>query len=89
MRCEGEAPARMDARMKLVLIVVAVIGGLMALAVYDMGEAAKAKAQTPFGCRAPTTEGDIAVVTFSLRSGEIVGECHYATARPSKLKKGG
>ncbi|MCX7144499.1 MAG: hypothetical protein NT123_26420 [Proteobacteria bacterium] len=77
--------------MKLVIAAVAVLSGLVALAVYDMGEAAKAKAQTqtPFGCRAPVTEGDIAVVTFSLRSGEIVGECHYATARPSKLKKGG
>ena len=74
--------------MKLVLTAVAVLSGLVALAVYDMGEAAKAKAQTPFGCRAPTTEGDIAVVTFSLRSGEIVAECHYATTRPTKPRKG-
>ncbi len=70
--------------MKLVIAAVAVLSGLVALSVYDMGEAAKAKTHPPFGCRAPATEGDIAVVTFSLRSGEIVAECHYATARQFK-----
>lgn len=75
--------------MKLVLATIAVLSGLVALAVYDMSEAAKAKTHTPFSCRAPTIEGDIAVVTFSLRSGEIVAECHYATTRPSKTRKGG
>lgn len=74
--------------MRLVIAAVAVLSGLVALAVYDMGEAAKAKVQTPFGCRAPIVEGDIAVVTFSMRSGEIVAECHYATTRPTKPRKG-
>lgn len=73
--------------MKFVVALIVPLALLVGVAVYDMGEAAKAKAKAQFGCRAPTAEGDVAVVTFSLRSGDIVAECHYATARQFKGRK--
>lgn len=73
--------------MKLVLTIGAAICSLMVLSLYDLHQARNERAAA-FRCRMPPTEGDIAVVTFSLRSGEIVAECHYATARTLIPKKG-
>ena len=80
--------------MKLVLTIGAAICSLMVLSLYDLHQArndlhqARNERAAAFRCRMPPTEGDIAVVTFSLRSGEIVAECHYATARTLIPKKG-
>ena len=75
--------------MKFVLALTLPLTLLVGVAVYDMGEAARAKTKPPFGCRAPSTEGDLAIITITVRSGELVAECQHATTRPSKLRKGG
>ena len=45
--------------MKLVLFIGAVLAVLAIVAVYDMGEASKARALAKAQCRAPERDGDI------------------------------
>jgi hypothetical protein len=76
--------------MKFVISIAAVIGFLMAWAVYDIDVKRHPAAPPPAGCRAPTQEGDLAIITVALRGGELIAECSYATTRVAKPKtKGG
>ncbi len=75
-------------------IAAAIVMTLMTWFAIDSGRLnhTEAKAQPPapaFGCRAPAVEGDLAIITVTVRAGELVAECQYATARPSKPRKGG
>lgn len=77
--------------MNAVIIVCAIVLGLMALAVYDRDQARAAKVppSPPFNCRAPALEGEITVITVTVLGGRLIGECEYASTRPSKPRKGG
>jgi hypothetical protein len=74
--------------MNWILSVVAIVGGLMVLSVHDLSEATKAKAAAQSACRAPIAEGDITLITIDVRAGTLYVDCHYATTRPSKPRKG-
>lgn len=76
--------------MKAAIIISAIFALLLVLAVQDLGTGAKRASPPPlFGCRAPTAEGEITMITIDVRAGKLVGECDYASTRQSKPKRKG
>ena len=69
--------------MKLIIALAFILSALAVLAVYDAGQAARARAEKPliFGCRAPSAEGEFAFITISVVHGQLVAGCQYASAR--------
>lgn len=84
----GEATAGLDTRMKLLVALTFALTFLVGVAVYDMGEARKAREQARAHCRAPTIEGEVTLITVDVRSGALHVDCHYASTRLSKPRKG-
>ena len=72
-----------------VAAVVAVAVVAIGVKLFNVGEATDANTRPHFGCRAPTQEGEFAIITVTVRSGELVAECSYAGTRPSIPKKKG
>jgi hypothetical protein len=72
--------------LSIVLGIAGVSGALMIQATYEKGIAQSRALPT---CRAPQVDGEVTVITITVREKVLVFECAEATVRPTKKRKGG